>query len=318
LSSPTPSNGTSPAGRSYESFRPLIFGETLFDHFPDGSKVLGGAPFNVAWHLRGFKAAPLLVSSVGDDPEGGIILGEMEKWGMETAGVQRHLSRPTGRVTATFPDGEPSYEIEVGQAYDQITREGLPGNEALNHVSLLYHGSLALREEGSLATLNHLKGVLGLPTLVDVNLRPPWWDRNGVLGILEGAQCVKLNREEAALLAQGPVESPQELEVHGDAFRRSLGIGTLVVTLGAQGAVALSQEDPCWEAAPTVTDGVDAVGAGDAFSAVLALGLNFGWHVRETLARAVAFAADLCRIRGATTDDTGLYARHLRRWGHVE
>jgi len=25
-----------------------VFGEVLFDHFPDGSRILGGAPFNVA------------------------------------------------------------------------------------------------------------------------------------------------------------------------------------------------------------------------------------------------------------------------------
>ncbi len=31
----------SPTGR-----RPLIFGEVLFDCFPDGIRVLGGAPFN--------------------------------------------------------------------------------------------------------------------------------------------------------------------------------------------------------------------------------------------------------------------------------
>ncbi len=28
-----------------------VFGEVLFDHFPDGRRVLGGAPFNVAWNL---------------------------------------------------------------------------------------------------------------------------------------------------------------------------------------------------------------------------------------------------------------------------
>jgi len=31
-----------------------IFGEVLFDQFPDGQQVLGGAPFNVAWHLQAF------------------------------------------------------------------------------------------------------------------------------------------------------------------------------------------------------------------------------------------------------------------------
>ena len=34
--------------------RLCLFGEVLFDHFPDGKRVLGGAPFNVAWHLQAF------------------------------------------------------------------------------------------------------------------------------------------------------------------------------------------------------------------------------------------------------------------------
>jgi len=29
----------------------LVYGEVLFDLFDDGQEVLGGAPFNVAWHL---------------------------------------------------------------------------------------------------------------------------------------------------------------------------------------------------------------------------------------------------------------------------
>jgi sugar/nucleoside kinase (ribokinase family) len=50
--------------------RPCIFGEVLFDHFPDGKRVLGGAPFNVAWHLQAFGEAPRFISRVGDDAEG--------------------------------------------------------------------------------------------------------------------------------------------------------------------------------------------------------------------------------------------------------
>jgi fructokinase len=49
---------------------PLVFGEVLFDCFPDGTEVLGGAPFNVAWHLQGFGLSPLLVSRVGNDARG--------------------------------------------------------------------------------------------------------------------------------------------------------------------------------------------------------------------------------------------------------
>ena len=61
---------TDPAGRlSPERYpppgRPVVFGEVLFDRFDDGSSVLGGAPFNVVWHLQGFGLDPLLISRVG-------------------------------------------------------------------------------------------------------------------------------------------------------------------------------------------------------------------------------------------------------------
>ena len=50
--------------------QPVVFGEVLFDIFPDGSRVLGGAPFNVAWHLQAFGCAPLFVSRIGEDENG--------------------------------------------------------------------------------------------------------------------------------------------------------------------------------------------------------------------------------------------------------
>ena len=56
-----------------DSERPIIFGEVLYDCFPDGQAVLGGAPFNVAWHLQGFGLNPLFISRVGDDPLGHLI-----------------------------------------------------------------------------------------------------------------------------------------------------------------------------------------------------------------------------------------------------
>lgn len=37
----------------------------MHDRFPDGNKVPGGVPFNLAWHLRGFGEAPLFISRVG-------------------------------------------------------------------------------------------------------------------------------------------------------------------------------------------------------------------------------------------------------------
>ncbi len=79
--------------------RVVVFGEVLFDRFPDGCEVLGGAPFNVAWNLQALDARPILVSRVGNDRLGRRILAAMKEWGMDLAGMQvdEHLSDRNGR-----------------------------------------------------------------------------------------------------------------------------------------------------------------------------------------------------------------------------
>lgn len=296
------------------AFRPLIFGEALYDHFPDGSKVLGGAPFNVAWHLQGFKASPVMVTAVGVDPDGADILRRMAAWGMTIAGVQVHPTRPTGRVTARLKDGEPRYEIEAGQAYDAISQEGLPPPPELGHVHLLYHGSLGIREETSRRTLAYIRKRIQVPTLLDVNLRDPWWTRGVLSGHLEGAECVKMNREEAEILAGQPTRNEEQLVAGAQSLRNRFEVGTLVVTLGADGVLAINAEGVHRQEAPEVADLVDPVGAGDAFSAVLALGIHGGWALASTLRRAAEFASEVCKVRGATLEDPDVYARYARRW----
>jgi len=301
-----------------EVFRPLIFGEALFDHFPDGSKVLGGAPFNVAWHLRGFKADPVTVTAVGKDSDGAEILRRMGAWGMDTSGVQVHPSRPTGQVTARMVDGEPRYEIEPGQAYDAIAVEGLPPPPVLSGVRLLYHGSLGVRETTSRRALRFLRETLNVPILMDVNLRDPWWDRDGIFALLEGTDWVKVSREEAGILSNRAVKDDDDLMAAARDLRSRCGIGTLVVTMGSDGAVAFRDGEVHRAEAPPVEDVVDPVGAGDAFSAVLAMGIHGAWPLEDALHRAVAFSAELLRFQGATAESPRLYARHLRRWSDAE
>jgi len=295
----------------------LIFGEALFDHFPDGNKVLGGAPFNVAWHLQGFKTNPLMVTAVGGDPEGEEILRRMAEWGMSTAGVQIHPHRPTGRVTAHLEGGEPRYEIEAHQAYDTISLTDLSPLSTLGEVHLLYHGSLGIREERSRTTLSVLRGTLKVPTLLDVNLRNPWWDLHTVHGLLRGTEWVKMNQAELGLLSEDSLRDGGEIPATAEALRQRYRIGTLVVTLGDKGAMAVSREGVRHQDSPHVGNLVDPVGAGDAFSAVLALGIRGGWSLETILSRATQFAAELCRVRGATLDDPEIYTRHLRRWDHA-
>lgn len=55
----------------------LIFGEVLFDVFPDGQRVLGGAPFNVAWNLHQLGEPVCFVGGIGNDPAGAAVQARM-------------------------------------------------------------------------------------------------------------------------------------------------------------------------------------------------------------------------------------------------
>lgn len=71
----------------------IIFGEVLFDCFPDGNVILGGAPFNVAWNLQAFGLSPLFISRIGDDSYGITIKEAMQNWGMDLRGLQLDLEK---------------------------------------------------------------------------------------------------------------------------------------------------------------------------------------------------------------------------------
>jgi sucrose-phosphate synthase len=295
--------------------RPVIFGEVLFDHFPDGSRVLGGAPFNVAWHLRGFNSNPLVISAVGDDAEGREVLERMTSWDLMTHGVQVDTEHPTGRVTASVRKGENHFEIAPGQAWDSIHADRALLVASEEPIGLLYHGSLALRSDESWATLRRLRDQTEAPSFIDINLRDPWWTQDKVQWCLSTGNWVKLNDNELSVLTSKPTSSLRDCSDAALALAREHSIDGVIITRGSKGAISVVGGLGTFEAhAAPVTKLVDTVGAGDAFSAVVCLGLLQQWEQQVTLDRASAFAADLCGIRGATTTDFALYERHLAEW----
>jgi fructokinase len=291
--------------------RPVIFGEVLFDRFPDGSVVLGGAPFNVAWHLQAFGMAPVFISRVGDDALGRRIRDTMHAWEMNTSGLQLDSSHPTGSVDIRIEDGEPDFDIVDNQAYDFIDPAAIP---PLPDCALLYHGSLAVRNSGSRHALLQLQQGRNLRRLVDVNLRPPWWQRDTVMSLLQGARWVKLNEAELALLVPEAATlqaQMQQLQVHCNTE-------LLIVTRGAAGAVVLAAGGEEFTVVPQGhSEVMDTVGAGDAFTSVVTLGLLHGWSVPQMLERAQAFASAITGIRGATCNDPGFYQPFMENWNRI-
>lgn len=287
--------------------RPLIFGEVLWDRFPDGHEVLGGAPFNVAWNLQALGARPLLVSSVGDDALGARIRDGMAAWGMDPAGLRVDPDRPTGTVEVTITDGEPSYEITADVAWDHVAPPAmLPPRDAP-----LYHGSLALRGPVARAALEELRRGAEGGVFLDVNLRDPWWDAADVRALLAAACWAKLNVDELRLLAPMDVDDDRRAA----SLLAESGLEALIVTHGAAGAVVHTatgerHERPATPRGPVV----DTVGAGDAFSAVAVLGIVRRWPWPTILERAQSLAGAVVGLRGATTDDKSFYETFAAAW----
>ncbi|MEG3637757.1 PfkB family carbohydrate kinase [Magnetococcus sp. PR-3] len=292
------------------ALKPVLFGEVLYDCFPDGKQVLGGAPFNVAWHLQGFAVGPLVLSSVGSDPLGDHILDVMAQWGMLTDGVYRHPQLETGSVSITLQQAQPSYTIHHPRAYDEI-----PPSKLLPDSAYLCHGSLALRQAQSKQTLQQIRSAdTPLRVLMDVNLRAPWWDISTIQQQLMGVDEIKLNDEELTKLTGAPISKETAvLAPYLDRLREENHAEQAILTMGSQGAMLVDAEGMVFMPAPQTTL-VDTVGAGDGLTAVWMLGGLLGWPTALRLQRAIDFAAAICTQQGATCLNAGFYQAWLTRW----
>ena len=295
---------------------PVIFGEVLYDHFADGSVVLGGAAFNVAWHLKGFGLEPLLISAVGDDLLGEKVLHSMQQWQMNCDGIQS-VAPPTGTVNVSIINDEPHFEIVVNQAYDFI--DGEQAQQAIASLpcpSLVYHGTLGIRHVQSYRALNLLRTNLSLPFYFDINLRPPWYCEGIIEEALQQASWLKVNKGEFQYLQQ-LLKLDDDDERAAIALQARYELESLLITRGAAGAAVISGmiEGSVIKQRSTQTSTlVDTVGAGDAFSAVVIYGLTLGCAWSRILERAVGFATAICGERGGVFKSQRDYDHFIQQW----
>ena len=226
--------------------------------------------------------------------------------GLSDADIQHDEKYPTGTVQVRLKEGSPTFEIVQDVAYDHI---GLPGEATMHQpYSLLYHGSLALRSVQSRQTLEYIREQLACPVFVDVNLRPPFWQKTFIRELIHKADWVKLNHEELALLTDHPVtQQRQTLADWARSLREQNQLQALIVTCGAEGAFIVTGTDLIDMPPVKPATIVDTVGAGDGFSAIVIAGLLQGWDYRRILTQASQFAARICGIRGAIPDDSHFY-----------
>ena len=148
----------------------ICFGEILWDIYPDGSKVIGGAPLNVALRCNGFGINSGIISRLGKDDMANAAYDFLLKREMDSGMVQDDNDWPTGFVDITISEhGSAVYNIKKPAAWDYIklTETNI---EAVEHAPVFIYGSLAARSEISQRTLKRLVTKANYK-IFDVNLR---------------------------------------------------------------------------------------------------------------------------------------------------
>jgi fructokinase len=293
----------------------VLFGEVLVDIFPDRS-VLGGAPFNLARHLKAFGQNPVLIMRLGHDALRDEVLHVMSQNGMETLGIQYSNRYPTGRVKVHIKKGENSFEILPLQAFDFIHPAVARMTTLSVNPELVYFGTLAQRHDISRQALKSLLRSTGAAKFLDINLRSPWYNEMTVRQSLQYADTVKLNAEELVVLAGMFELAETEPQVQVKELMNRFDLERVVVTCGEEGAWQIDRTGKKVGVGVKnrVKKLVDTVGAGDGFAAVCILGALLQWPITMTLERANTFAAAICEIRGAIPDYFDFYEPFAKEW----
>jgi fructokinase len=248
--------------------RVLCFGEILWDLLPAG-RFLGGAPFNVAYHLARNGCAAQLVSSVGRDAAGDEALARAVAAGVTVDPPSRHPGLPTGTATVQLDDaGQARFEIRQPVAWDDIPVDDVLGQPP---PAAVVFGTLALRSPANRTALGRILDAFPQAWIVcDLNLRPPFDDLAPLAPFLRRAHLLKLNADEARRLCRRPSIDTDWRGMSAELAARQPGTA-VCLTLGGDGAGLRDGSLWCQVEVPPVTVR-DTVGAGDAFTAALVAG----------------------------------------------
>jgi fructokinase len=276
----------------------VCFGEVLWDILPSGS-VPGGAPVNVAYHLNKQKKHSAVITRIGKDDDGKKLMEEFSKKGVTTEYFQIDEKYETGKVYAK-PDENKNmvYDIVMPVAWDYIlwddSFEGLVKN-----AEYFVYGSLAARTKVSEETLFRLLKTANKKVL-DINLRPPHFNKEIVTALLQKSDVLKMNLEELELISEW-FDFHGKIEDRIKSFSEHFSIKDIVVTMGANGAILYTNGETLIHKGFKVNV-VDTVGSGDAFLAGLLSCLMNNSCAKDTLEYASRLGAFVATHAGACPD----------------
>jgi len=271
----------------------IVAGESLIDMVAtaDGTyaPMPGGAPYNFARALALQGIAAGYANPFSDD-----ILGRLLKGTLEASGA-RHLGAISGKPTslalvATDERGQPNYSFYRSEVADRdIDAQALLGSPR-DEVIGFHSGGLGLVPPDHALIVEAMQKLRarGVLCTVDINMRPQVAHsmnvamdeyRQAALAVSRLAHVAKVSDEDLQHL--GLPGAPQ---VSANALLQR-GCRLVILTLGAEGAWAISAEDEIFQPAARVKV-VDTVGAGDCFFAGLIASLKHQGVLQDLIHRA--------------------------------
>lgn len=283
------------------SKRIVAMGDGLWDLFPDGPRF-GGATANFACHASRLGGEVHMVSGVGQDEPGKDLLAVYRKHGVNTDLVQELPDYPTGTVTVELAEeGLPTFTIGENAAWDhwQLNEEV---EQAVRTADALYFGTLGQRGESAREGIHRALAIArerGIPRILDINLRPPFFDDALIRDSVAMCSVLKLSDEELDRVVEACAIPSSESKLERiKMIREKFGLHWVVMTQGAEGATLVLERGSARQ--PGVpANVVDTVGAGDSFTAALTIGLLEKSDPSDILEAACQLAAEVCSHAGA-------------------
>lgn len=277
----------------------LGVGELLWDIFPN-RKMLGGAPYNFVYHAKKLGAKVSLLSAIGNDNNGREIMEILKTNGIRQDLIQLN-NKPTGSVSVILDKkGIPSYNIQERVAWDFIRYNPFVERK-VTEADIICFGTLAQRSDTSEQVIQRiLKNCRPDALLVyDINLRQHFYNQKTEERSLQFCNILKLNDEELELVCELVKIKADDEQGQLVGLLNNYNIRLIALTKGSSGSLLITKTDQSSLQSPLV-DVKDTVGAGDSFTAALAIGLARDKTLIEVHKKTIKLSALVCTKSGAT------------------
>ena len=253
----------------------LCCGEALIDMVaapsldgPDGFVPhSGGAVFNTAIALGRLGARAGMLTGLSRDMFGDQLADALKASDVDTTHIIRS-DRPSTLAFVKLEDGQASYSFfDENSAGRMIRAEDMP--ELPSDITALFFGGISLASDPSASAYAALLDRQGGPraVMIDPNIRPLFiTDADGyrrrMAAMISQADIVKVSDEDLNWLNPAPLTQAEKISAMLDT-----GPSVVIVTQGAEGAIATLADGTSIAVPAVKTNVVDTIGAGDTFNA---------------------------------------------------